>query len=329
LNGAQNLTVTNGGPVWFYGIVGGTTPLTSLTMYGNGLSGTASLNTTAVTTTGLQNYIENIVLGADVTLTTATLSVATVIGSSHALTLDNSGPGTLDGTMIGLTQLTIQGGEVLETNGTISAGSIIVTNSGSLGGNGIIYAPMTVASGATLSPGSPISLLTIDNSLTLSGTVSLELDASNSTNDVVAGLSNIVYGGTLSVTNLAGTLAVGDSFQLFGSASYGGAFTALQLPTLSNGLVWDTSNLPTNGTITVDAAPTPNFTSIQIAGPSTIQLHAMGTANQLYYLWASTNVAMSGSNWWLLGSNNATSGGVISFMDLMATNRQRFYRLTQ
>jgi hypothetical protein len=40
------------------------------------------------------------------------------------------------------------------------------------------------------------------------------------------------------VTNLAGTLAAGDNFQLFNANATSGAFTALNLPPLSSGLGW-------------------------------------------------------------------------------------------
>ncbi len=47
-----------------------------------------------------------------------------------------------------------------------------------------------------------------------------EINKTLATNDTIAGLTSVIYGGSLIVTNLAGTLAPGDSFKLFTSTNY-------------------------------------------------------------------------------------------------------------
>src|SRR5205823_10492131 len=66
VNGAQALTVNTAGVTTFGGAVGGTTALASLT---TDAAGSTDLNGGAVTTTGSQTYNDQVLLGADTTLT--------------------------------------------------------------------------------------------------------------------------------------------------------------------------------------------------------------------------------------------------------------------
>ena len=104
MNGAQALTITaGGGDVSFGALVGGTTPLASLTVSSRG---TTTINTTAITTAGLQDYAGAMTLGADVSLTTTDSDVS--IGS------------TIDGTVNGAQSLTINYG-----TGTVDFGGAV------------------------------------------------------------------------------------------------------------------------------------------------------------------------------------------------------------
>jgi hypothetical protein len=71
----------------------------------------------------------------------------------------------------------------------------------------------------------------------------LEISKSSHTNDQLAAGGALNYGGTLVVTNLGGTLAAGDRFQLFRAGSISGSFSSNSLPVLGAGLAWSTSNL--------------------------------------------------------------------------------------
>ena len=102
-------------------------------------------------------------------------------------------------------------------------------------------------------------MLTIASSLTLaSGSASIMAVSHNShTNDQVVS-SGVSYGGTLTVITNAGdgALIAGDTFQLFNSGTYGGGFSATNLPALSPGLAWSNS-LAINGSIKVIAVLPP------------------------------------------------------------------------
>jgi autotransporter-associated beta strand protein len=175
----------------------------------------------------------------------------------------------------------------LQVDGSITASAITVSG-GTLAGNGTLGGPVDVQAGGTLSPGDGIGLLTINNTLTLEpgSTAIMELDKAAGTNDSVAGLTSVSYAGTLIVTNLAGTLAQGDTFHLFPSAgSYAGGFDTVSLPALPSGLVWNTNNLTVDGSIAVGtpSGPPLNYTlsgtSIQFSwsGPYKLQSQTNNT----------------------------------------------------
>jgi hypothetical protein len=74
--------------------------------------------------------------------------------------------------------------------------------------------------------------------------------------------------------------------------------------------------------------PATNLT-LQVSGPNARALSGQGAANSAYYVYASTNVTLPMSNWWLIGVTNSDAGGLIQFVDTGATNAQRFYRFGQ
>jgi hypothetical protein len=194
-----------------------------------------------------------------------------------------------------------------------STNTVSVSNGGSLGGNGRIDGPVTVGSGGVLSPGTSIGRLTISNALSLSGcTTLMEIDAAGHTNDSVAGLSSVVYGGTLIVTNLNGSPAAGDSFKLFGADSYSGTFDSIVFPALTGSLTWNTSNLAVNGTISVSGGG-PAISSIAKVGSNLSITGSGGIAFSNYYVLASTNVILPFTNWTPIITNQFDGSGNFSF----------------
>ena len=103
-----------------------------------------------------------------------------------------------------------------------------------LQGDGTVNGLMTAASGSTVAPGTSIGKLTATSVINLlSGSTSrMELDAAAGTNDVLTSASAVLYGGTLEVTNLAGTLAAAFGFSMivFG-ALLGAGFREAGRPT--------------------------------------------------------------------------------------------------
>ena len=91
----------------------------------------------------------------------------------------------------------------------------------------------------------------------------------------ISGLATL--NGTLDVTYLDGFYpSAGDSFEILEGRTTG-SFLTINLPSLSNGLSWNTSNLDTNGTISV------------VPEPSTLALLATGVVGLLAYGWRQRN----------------------------------------
>ena len=92
VNGAQALTVNSSSATTFSGIVGGTTPLASLSTIGGG---TTAINTTAITTSGLQSYGDAVTLGAGPVVVTSNaagnITFANTLDGAQALTINTAG----------------------------------------------------------------------------------------------------------------------------------------------------------------------------------------------------------------------------------------------
>ena len=144
---------------------------------------------------------------------------------------------------------TVESG-MLVVNGVLSGSAVTVTN-GTLSGNGLIQGSVVIQPGGALAPGTSIGSLTVSNSLSLGGTTVMELNATLGTNDSVRGLASVVYGGTLSLSNLAGNFSAPAAFKLFSANSYGGAFTAVTPASPGPGLGWNTYTLASDGTLRV------------------------------------------------------------------------------
>lgn len=173
-------------------------------------------------------------------------------GSAAAINISKSNSGTL--TFSGTNPFT---GTVTNWFGKLMVlGSLacpVTVVGGAVGGNGTVAGAVSIQAGAILSPGNlGEGSLSCDSSLTLgAGTSSFfRINASLHTNDSVIIAKTLAYGGTLVVTNLAGDLAAGDSFKLFGASNFNGNFSGFVLPPLGAGLAWNTTAL-TNGVLSV------------------------------------------------------------------------------
>jgi endo-1,3-1,4-beta-glycanase ExoK len=221
---------------------------------------------------------------------------------------------------------------ILIVNGTVSSSPITVYSGGTLSGAGIIKAPVSISPGAILAPGptgsASIGSLTISNSLTLAGTITLALNKTAQTNDSIRGLSSVSYGGTLNVVNLSGALNAGDTFVLFQSSSFGGAFSSISLPPLFAGLAWNTNSLSIDGTISVMSTVPPTITSVIQLGDANFQINGTGLPGVNYQLLTTTNLAPP-IIWLPLTNQTADGTGAFQFIDWNATNfPQQFYEIT-
>lgn len=307
---AGPIALTTGGTYWTFQAAGGKLNVTGAV---------TNITTSNVRTIWLRGATEG-------EWSSAIGNSAAALGT--ALRKDDSGKWTLSGNNSYTGNTVISNGTLL-VDGVIATGGAVQAFGGSLGGSGIILAPVTISSGAALVPGGNLSPLTINNDLTLNdGSVSaLAINAQTLTSDSVQGISNIVYAGTLSLTNVAGTLAAGQSFHLFSAATFSGNFSSISPSSPGAELAWDFN--PANGTLTVlsTTVTPPEFTGIMPDASGGFTLLGTGPANADYRIFATTNLSLAFSNWTATTTGNF-SGGVFNFTDLEATNHpQRFYRI--
>lgn len=205
----------------------------------------------------------------------------------------------------------------LFVNGSL-AGPLAV-NGGVLSGIGVIAGPTMVQSGVELTPGTAlansIGTLSFGNNLTLASgsTTYLEINAASNTNDQLSVAGTLTCGGTLNVANLAGTLAAGQSFQLFNAGSVAGNFSTLTLPALNAGLLWNTNQL-TNGTLSVIAVSPPESLTFTNTG-----------ANQLLLNWGYGTLQAAPD---VTGPYNDITDAVPPYQVSM-TNAWQFYRIRE
>ncbi len=292
-----------------YGPFGNPTNAVGSIIFGGGTLQYSSLNNYDYS--GRFSAAANQAISIDVNGQNVTFATA-LAGSGGSLTnLDSAGGGRLmltqPSTYTGGT--TVNGGTLLVNNTSGSgtgSGSVTVNGGGTLGGSGAIAGAVTCQSGGILAPGLGISaagtVLTINSSLTLaSGSASImAVSHNNHTNDQIVS-STVSYGGTLTVITNAGdgALVVGDTFQLFNSGTYAGAFSATNLPALSPGLAWSNS-LAINGSIKV----------VSVLPPPPVAGFSGGPTNVFVTQLVALKDASTGSitNWvWNYGDGNAVT----------------------
>ena len=245
----------------------------------------------------------------------------------------NTGRLTLSGTNTYTGPTTVSNG-MLVVNGSLSTNAVNVYG-GMLAGTGTINGPTTIFAG-TLSPGSNgvIGRLTISNSLSLQGTLAVDINKTTGTNDLITGLTTVTYGGSLAVNNLSGTLTTSDSFKLFSAGTYNGAFTNIAPATPAPGLVWNTNTLTTDGILRVATASAPltsiAFTASPVISGTSLTISATNTGAGTVYLLTSTNVAAPLNTWTPIWTNILTGSGSFTTNLANAVNpalNQQFYRL--
>lgn len=302
------ITLTTGGTFWTFEAAAGRLNITGATTN----STTTNVRTIWLRGAAAGNWISAIGNSA--------------AGLATTIRKDEDGVWSLSGNNTSTGAVTVSNG-TLNVSGTVR-GPVNVFG-GTLGGTGLVAAPVTIAAGAALSPGPEtggIGTLTVNRQLTLAADsiTRMELNAQDLTSDRVAGLSNVVFGGTLVLPNLAGTLLAGQSFQLFQATNASGSFAGFSPPTPGPGLGWEFH--PTSGTLSVVSVAPPQFTSIVAGADGSYTLSGTGPAGAAYRIFATTNLVLPLSNW-TVAATGTFHGGVFQFTDTAATNfPHRFYR---
>jgi autotransporter-associated beta strand protein len=231
----------------------------------------ASINTTAagsgytstptVTISSGTGFVGQAIVVNDITLLanstmggTGDTTVSEPIIGAFGLTKSGIGKLSLNAVNSYSGATTVSAGTLL-VPGSLAAGSTVtVASTATLGGTGTINGPTTVSLGGILSTvDAAIGTITFGSSLGLSGTTSMEISKTAGTADkVVMSSGTVTLGGNLTVVNLAGALALGDTFDLI-DGTIAGTFASFTLPVLPAGLAWDHSQLAPggNGTIKV------------------------------------------------------------------------------
>ncbi|HEY3760500.1 MAG TPA: hypothetical protein VGN23_02015 [Verrucomicrobiae bacterium] len=217
-------------------------------------------------------------------------------------------------------------------NGTFSGGFTIANNASLIGG-GTINGSVIVGNGGTFAPGiTNIASVTLNGGLVLgAGTTNIMALQPGSTFSTIQGLTNIVYGGTFLLTNLGGSYASGQSFQLFSSSQYSGAFNNLVPATPGSGLRWDTNELNIDGTLRVfsTTTPPPAASGIsQAAGALSISATG-GIPYDPCYLLTSTNPVAPLVDWSCITTNYFDTNGATTFTNTISPDQPEQYFLLQ
>ncbi len=195
---------------------------------------------------------------------------------------------------------------------------------GALAGSGTLAGPVVVEAGGSLAPGvGAIGTITINNTLTLQAdsTTVVEVNKAAGTSDKVLGLTSVVYGGTLQVANLGGTLAAGDSFPVFSAAAASGSFASIT-PAPGAGLSWKFDAATGVLSVTEGGTSEPTTLSFSVDGSS---LNLSWPATHAGWYVQSNSVSIAAPESWFIvpGSQNATTLSV----PINPGTPQVFYRL--
>ena len=304
-----NITLGVGGGTYTFQADGGILTLSALLPYATPTNSTRTLT----------------FAGAAVVIVPGGIGNGSSTGVSNIwINVIQNGPGVLSlpaaNTYSGTT--TVSNG-VLELNGGVIGNGAVTVVGGLLVGNGTITGPVTVQSGAAIEAGATnvIGTLTLGNTLTLYGNTIVKINKTMASSDLFTNQSSVTYGGTLTVTNLAGTLAQGNSFTLFSPGASTSNFNNI-VGTPGPGLGYSF----TNGVLSIIQAIANNPTNITFKVSGNV-LNLSWPANHLgWTLQGQTNSAGVGltTNW----VNVPNSASVTSTnITINPSNGSVFFRL--
>lgn len=246
-------------------------------------TGTLTLGDTAYTDS-LSNYQGTISVGSNVvnligsgavSLGTSTTLAGGSLKSLSGITLPASrtasGYGTVEGkfTNQGSVAASTVAGQAITFEGAVNG-------AGSFSGNVVFH--------ASYSPGNSPASVSLAGNTTFGPNSRLDMELGGTTEgsgyDHLDFGGQLTLGGTLNVSLINGFQpAAGQSFDLldFNAASLSGAFSAISLPTLASGLMWNASQLTTTGLVSVALAGDYNNNGVVDAADYVAYRHSLGS----------------------------------------------------
>jgi hypothetical protein len=217
-------------------------------------------------------------------------------------------------------------------HGSIFPGlGVTIQSNGILGGDGTVNENVNVQPGGTLSAGIGLGTLTITGNVTNSGNILMKVNAASGQSDHLVGMNTLAYGGTLVISNAAGTYTNGASYQLFSATNYAGTFASVNPAVPASGLAWDLTALPTTGVLKIvpgTVTGPPQFQGITRSGSDFILSASGGPLNGGCYVRYSTNIALPMQNWGYLSTNQFDGNGNLLVTNLIQPGtQQEFFRL--
>jgi alpha-galactosidase len=213
----------------------------------------------------------------------------------------------------------------IATGATLSAPALTLANGQTLQGNGSLSGSLTVSPGSTVAPSGAPGLLAVGGAAVLQGTTLLQLNRTAATNGMLNAAGSIVYGGTLALSNVSGTLMPGDSFKLFNATTYSGGFSNITPAIPGLNLAWNTNGLSAGVVSVVSQATPPPKLALSMGANGIVFVGSNGVPGWPYFLLASTNVGMPLSNWTPLLSNAFDANGNFIFTNSPSSNAQQFF----
>ncbi|MDE1149843.1 MAG: filamentous hemagglutinin N-terminal domain-containing protein [Azospirillaceae bacterium] len=295
LNGAHTLAIAGAGS--FYGVVGGTTALTSLSV-----SGSTSFFGGGITTTGAQTYSGGSQALVDTTLTTSNGAVTFggALNGPQALTITaGTGDVTFNGTVgnvYRLGALTVNTSGVTTFGGAVKAASVTTDADGTLkllGGSVDTTGAQTYGEAATLVADTTLTATTV----TLTGGV----DATTVGGQSLSVVGNLAAGGALGATKALKSVSVTGTDTIAADVSTTGAQTYLGAVTLASNVGLTGSIVTFSGTL--DGARTLAVTGNAVFGGT------VGGTNALTSLTVSGTTALNGG---AVTADNQIYGGAVT-----------------
>ncbi len=225
--------------------------------------------------------------------------------------------------LAGSRQINVQAGALLDAESLPE--QFMCGSQQNLSGDGTV-AGDTIIMG-TVSAGTGVGHLRFGNNLTLVGLTLVEVrkNGAEVLIDEIEVAGMLQFGGRLCVTNLGSPLIVGDKIKPFIANGFSGSFDLSVLTPPGEGLVWDTRELHSNGTLVVKSGG-PILIDPPLVKEGMLELKVTSVAGITYIL-EGTKRLSSPMSWSPVSTNLGTGQVLLIRAPLETAADQQFYRL--